>query len=50
MAHVRIADTYTPEGEMQYEQEQVFRGPAAIRSHLESFADFKVLDNRLTAG
>ena len=48
MAHDRIADTYTPDGEMGHAGQPIFRGPAEIRAHLASFADFKVLANRMT--
>ena len=49
MAGDRIADTYTADGEMQDAGQPAIIGPEAIKSHLASFADFKVLANRLTA-
>ena len=49
MAHDRIADTYTPDGEMSHAGQSAFHGPQAIRAHLSSFAEFKVLGSRMTA-
>lgn len=49
MDHAAIAAMYTEDGEMAAEGQPTIRGPAAIKAHLETFKDFHVLSESLTA-
>ena len=49
MDHSAIAALFTPDGEMASEGQPTVRGREAIKQHLESFKDFHVQANTLTA-
>ena len=49
MDHASIAAMYTNDGEMAAEGQPIIRGPDAIKAHLETFKDFHVLSESLTA-
>lgn len=49
MQHDSIAALFLPDGAMQNAGDAPIVGPDAIRTHLRSFADFHVIENRLHA-
>jgi len=49
MDHAAIAALFTPDGEVAVEGQPPIQGPEAIRKHLESFKDYHVQAETLTA-